>query len=498
MPSLDAFRSLGYSRKLMQQARDRVSTLFRLQHSQPGLDFVDVPADGDIRLFIDPFALSQRPDDWSRSAHTTIVTFFQRVISAIREGRHAEGIDLLRHFQEPNETRLGLSRGASHGAGIGPTQAQALFEALARSSAVKTGFIQALEDCELVVEGVGPDKISDLTTNIIRRHLADYTLTQCELHGIPTMNLPLAPYYSLASDAWVADYFPLPMAAGRPLLLVPKVIVRYSPASDPRDYYEYVVSYLQSEALSASTSLVHALRNGSRVVYKTAVKAAYPLTKAFLLQFSLEHPEVLSAYRDRLSHFEHAGANDLLEPGEEQPVASAYADALRSILPGSDQAPAYHSLMVGLIEFMFFPSLLSPRKEVEIHEGRKRIDILSENGAFRGVFERLHRIRKVPCAFVPIECKNYRAEVANPELDQLSGRFSTRRGTLGLLFCRRFDDRELFIKRCRDTFSDDRGLIVPIDDERVLECLSMLERGERDRLDSLFVRWVDEVYGINS
>ena len=68
-------------------------------------------------------------------------------------------------------------------------------------------------------------------------------------------------------------------------------------------------------------------------------------------------------------------------------------------------------------------------------------------------------------AHVFVECKNYVGEVGNPELDQLSGRFSPTRGQFGLLVCRRFTDKALFIRRCRDTALDGRGFIIPIDDE---------------------------------
>jgi hypothetical protein len=39
------------------------------------------------------------------------------------------------------------------------------------------------------------------------------------------------------------------------------------------------------------------------------------------------------------------------------------------------------------------------------------------------------------------------------------------RGKVGFLVCRRFMDKELFIQRCRDTANDDRGYIVPLDDD---------------------------------
>jgi len=69
-----------------------------------------------------------------------------------------------------------------------------------------------------------------------------------------------------------------------------------------------------------------------------------------------------------------------------------------------------------------------------------------ENGARDGIFQRLHSMRGIPCSFVPIECKNYSTEIANPELDQISGRLSPVRGKVGIICYRTFDDRALFIE----------------------------------------------------
>jgi hypothetical protein len=103
-------------------------------------------------------------------------------------------------------------------------------------------------------------------------------------------------------------------------------------------------------------------------------------------------------------------------------------------------------------------------------------------------------VRKLPCSFVVIECKNYTREIENPELDQLGGRFSPLRGKVGILCCRRFDDRARFVKRCKDTLADDRGLILPLDDERVLELLGILELGNRHKLDEKLTEWVNELF----
>lgn len=64
-----------------------------------------------------------------------------------------------------------------------------------------------------------------------------------------------------------------------------------------------------------------------------------------------------------------------------------------------------------------------------------------------------------------VECKNYGGEVANPELDQLSGRLGRSRGNVGMLICSRFDNKAKFEQRCRDTALDDREYIIVMDND---------------------------------
>jgi hypothetical protein len=471
------------------------SQAFGLSKSQAELDFVDIPLETDIWLCVDPFAISQRVDPLSQACHTTLLTFFQRLVDSIRSGNNNEARRLLAHLGEPNETHLGLSRKRPQGAGIGSFQSGQIHQALRNSSAVKTGFLSSLEECELMIEGIGRDKMSDLTTNVIRRHLVRYTQEQCSLHGVPVTNVAVAPSFNPSTLQWESSYANLPVWRGKPIVLVPKAFVRTEPAYDHAEYYRhFVLNFLRAEELRAGSSLVHALKNGTRVVYKKDLEKKFPCTKEFLFEFSRQHPAVLRTYRDHLRRMEKEGLSGVVADPDEALIATALIDTLRSVPAGGATAADYHRLMIGAVELVFFPQLLAPKKEREIHAGRKRIDILMENGARDGIFQRLHSVRGIPCSFVPIECKNYSREIANPELDQISGRFSPIRGKVGIICCRTFEDRSLFVERCRDTFQDDRGLILPLDDERVIHLLTLISTGQRRLIDKEISQFVDEVF----
>jgi hypothetical protein len=213
-----------------------------------------------------------------------------------------------------------------------------------------------------------------------------------------------------------------------------------------------------------------------------------------LYDFSQRHPEVLQEYRESLKQAERQGTSSDVDGSNDPIISEALMNVLRAIEPGDGGASDYHNVMIGVSEFVFFPSLMHPKKEREIHHGRKRIDIYFENGATSGIFHRMPTVRRYPCSYVPFECKNYATEVANPELDQLAGRFSVQRGKVGFLCCRNFQNRERFVQSCRDTFTDDRGLILPLDDETVLRLLASIRNGRRDDIDRVLSELVAEVW----
>jgi len=469
---------------------------FGLSKTQLELDFVDSPVEKDIKLFVDPFAISQREDNFSRNCNRSIIAFFQHIVDAIRSNDLETARYLTTYFKEPAEIGFGFSVSTRRGRGMQRDgQAKKMLDALQESSAVKTGFIHYIEESELLIDGIGRDKISDLTASIIRNYLAEYTKQQCDLYNIPTQNVLLKPYYSPCAGKWITNNFDLPIVMGQSVLLVPKAFARYDPAYNRQDYYNnFVITTLQEAHLSANSSLVQTLRNGQKRVYKKDVKADFKLTTQNLYIFCKDHPSEMNRYRAELERLEINKNQYRGKEGEEELIANSLIAALKSIPSGNDSAREYHRMMIGIIEFIFFPHLLYPQKEVEINEGRKRIDITMENGARQGILNELHSVRHLPCNYVPFECKNYSLDIANPELDQISDRFSLERGILGFLCCRQFQDRPVFLERCRDSFKEDRGLIIPLDDERIIQLLLVISNNKRNSVENIIRQYIDEIW----
>jgi hypothetical protein len=449
----------------------KISDLYNLQKSQAQLDFVDINITEDIPLFIDPFFLSKRNDNWSIESTQTIRSFFQEVINAINQGRDEDARDLFSYLHEPNATCLGMSQGNPRGRGVGLGDSENIYESLLNSKAIQTGLIQDIEDNILFIDNFGKDKLSDMATNIITRHLIEYTQNQCVLHNVElTPNIASGYFWDRTTLEWQITYTDMLVADGKKILLVPKGVVSFSKNYTPERYYNhFVLNFLQNDHIRMGGAFVQFKKDGTPFVTKKDLKEHNPQSKEFLRRFTRDHPEILDQFKEEL------GADSLsnLEITDFN-IANVLHDMienLRDLPSGHESASTYHNLVLGILEVIFYPHLIYPVKEREIHEGRKRIDITFDNASKVGIFNRLQENMHIPCRYFFIECKNYSRDIANPELDQISGRFSFNRGQVGFVVCRTIDDFPLFINRCRDTFRDGRGLIIPLVDSDLIQLL---------------------------
>ena len=462
-----------------------------MANSQSELDFVDVELDRDSPLYLDPYAIQLKSDDWSDICTSQIRSFFTEVLNALRADNRARATHLLGNLHEPNETRFGDSTDEPRGRAIGDKKALRIADSIINSRAFETGILADVSEAELFIRYVGPDTISDLTTNVIRSQLAEYTVQQCNLYGVelfPTNSL--GPVWNAQLRNWQAETLQLPRYDGKPILLVPKLSVRHALALNSQEFYNHhMVDFLKAEYHQAGGALVQSLKNGTTYVTKKSVKEIHLFIKNDLAQFVLEHPEILERYKAMkgaegpLSNEEFAR---IIQKSnfDERIFARALIEQLVATPTGRNTATAYHNLTLGICSFLFYPSLSCPIKEHEIHEGRKRIDLKFTNTATRGFFFEMMNSPAARANSIFVECKNYTTEIANPELDQLSGRFAPNRGKLGLLLCRNIDNRARFIQRCKDGAQDDRGFIIVMEDNDLIHYLECVEAGNRELINA--------------
>lgn len=222
--------------------------------------FEDLDVARDNRIFVDPHAirLSEGPAPFVTDAVAALDTFFDTVSrdamsNSVSDHRH--GRDVLQHFEEPWETRMGMARNGFSGHGGSFDVGSWIWDALRTdlSALLRVGVLKHLEELPLFVNGIDRDITSDITTRIAFAPLAEFTASmvsaysQFTEHGHATRSVERQVWDSTGMK-WESKYVELPIVNDKPLLLVPKGWARPRLLMSAGRYYEtQVLSFAQLE-----------------------------------------------------------------------------------------------------------------------------------------------------------------------------------------------------------------------------------------------------------
>jgi len=477
----------------------KISEKMGLNKSKWELDFFDYDIERDTYAFLDPYYIAQKEDDFLTECNEYVETFFNRFLYLLRE-REELAYELFAHLGEVNEICLGMSKGIPSGKGIGGIDARKIFAAIKDSEAFKSGIAQHLEDVRVFVPGIDKDKISDMVANIIKYPLIEYTQEQCKLWGVNTTLIEAGYWWN--KDRWVRGHQEMLVIDDKPYLLFPKNLVSRAKRYSSNEYFRmYILEFLKQQHLANDTPLVHKSynKNGTlknAVVYKKEVEEDLRakgeiINKDWIVRFTKENPEVYSKFRQKTINKIMGIDEETIIQDETNEIIDTLICELKSIPEGKATATKYHRLIAGILELLFYPYIAHPKTEDGILGDRKRIDITFSNVAQEGFFYLLGTLYNVPCAMIMVECKNYSKDISNPELDQMAGRFSARRGKFGIICCRSLNDESLFIERERDTVKDDRGYIIHLTDNEIVELLG--QRKSNIRVDDYLIQKYNEI-----
>ena len=285
-----------------------------------------------------------------------IRSYFECLLRALRENRMADAEELFSHLGESNEICLGFSRTKPQGKGMGPSDASKIFKSLKESPALRTGIMEDIEDFRIFVDNVDKDKMSDMTANIIKKQLIEYTQSKCAVWGIAlTPSVPSGFYWDCSSNSWENCYTEMLVANGRKILLVPKRLVSFSSEYTPQKYMQhFVLNFLQNEQLRLNGPLVLRRKDKKRTPYvtKKSIREHNHLEdtvdKKWLADFTEKHPDVFGDFREQTRSKISAVSNEEISAEPIQTICSFLADHLNSIPMGSDSATVYHRTIVGI------------------------------------------------------------------------------------------------------------------------------------------------------
>ena len=187
----------------------------------------------DLPLFIDPFLLFNSKDPNYTKLHKQIIDYLRFLRNKSVSGELNTGLlEAWFTFPEIKQNWLGFSRFGNKGSGLRMDFAKALnrnlnkiFNNFGNESITKGSHLEKL--C-LIRGGVGKDKISDFTTNLIKEYLLEYTQKFAQSH-LPSNSRKQVfvdkVRFNYETEIWEGAAYELPRFEDDFILLTPKNIL---------------------------------------------------------------------------------------------------------------------------------------------------------------------------------------------------------------------------------------------------------------------------------
>lgn len=225
---------------------------------------IDISLVCDLPLFIDPMLIFNSEKDDYKALHNQIIRYFYFLYQKAQQGLTHKQIDAWFNFSEVPNNWLGYSLSGNKGLALGRKYADFLYQNI--HFAIDTHGIsssQHIEKAMLLYDGSGKDKISDLTVNLIKGFLCEYTETFAKKYIHPNFlrSFPVdKAYFNYDTESFISKEFTLPFVYNEKsipeyVLLTPCDILREDEPSinraDLLNSYSRIRSAIENDTLRA-------------------------------------------------------------------------------------------------------------------------------------------------------------------------------------------------------------------------------------------------------
>jgi len=349
--------------------------------SQYDVDFVIPRLGVDLPLGIDPFLMFKSRDEEFRRLHQLITAHFNAGVQAVRLGRLHQADEIF-DFPEVAAIGLGYTKSGKRGSGLGGYLRELIIETLKSSPGLQERGVLHVEEMQLLASGIGPDRISDISANILKNHLVGYTQRQAELWNVPIQKgVPLPHLYDEATQSWTDVYVDLPVSPvdDAPVLFVPRRIVRALPWINYDDFLQRDFRAYMEARRTTSTKV----DGGGSIAPRSAKLDVANVTRHDI--------SIVDRYvKNREQHAGEAQTSIEYIDEKAKTRAASLTDRLLSTPAGKENASAYQHLVLEILNFLFAPELIDGKPEVKTIDGTERRDIIFTNDSDETFWHYVH------------------------------------------------------------------------------------------------------------
>jgi hypothetical protein len=228
--------------------------------------FVDI----DSRFHVDPHLLAASAVPEFENSYTTFTRHFEEIIHLL-DASERQGDRMYREavtrlvFHEVPGVALGYAQGSISGSGIGLGLAKRVAATAAEIVAAGIKDPAIFELVGLLEEGIGADRLSEMTIHIILAHLIEFSQRVAR-----NLNLRTRPY------KWREGLVSLPFLPqrGKPTILVPYDVLRGLPVALDWDDIDLVSTYNEALRSQVNQTIGHAWKGTSRRITKRDLRDA--------------------------------------------------------------------------------------------------------------------------------------------------------------------------------------------------------------------------------
>ncbi|MEA5020945.1 MAG: GxxExxY protein [Gordonibacter sp.] len=430
--------------------------------SQEAVDFAIPFIDEDVPLYLDPFLLWRSPSQQDQSLHRSITDGFNLLGRMYAGGREQQAIEILIEMSECSEAGLGNGK-SKRGRKISASSAKEVLELFNEIPQLAINGFDHFEVIQLYVDGVSKDRVSDISCNLLKSFLVDFTQQNCLRYKIPTLETPCSIFdfrdKKFVIESAVLPYNPQDESS---IILVPKRWLRYVPWISYDDYYQGAYVKVGDED---------------------------NLEKPQILEFNRNNYDVVSAYVSEKVRTRESCRNDPLF--KQIPITSAKRalGCITDLSTGKDDNAdkKYEDYAARLLASLLYPHLDFAQTQCRTESGSQIRDLVFYNNCDYPFLKNLYD--EYSCKQIIIEMKNVK-ELERDHVNQLNRYLSPYFGRFGILLTRNRPKKSI-IQNIIDLWSGQRKCLLVLTDEDLKLMVNVYETKQRDPIEIVKQKYVE-------